>query len=72
MRFNKKELSGIIGERIRQIRNNKGLSIESLSIDCDMDPTQLSRIELGKINTSVYQIYKLCAALDVSVNEVLF
>lgn len=68
----KKTISKNIGNRIRQKRNKKGISIETLALNSDMDTTQLSRIELGKINTSIYQIYKICDALEVSVNEILF
>jgi transcriptional regulator with XRE-family HTH domain len=35
-----------------------------------MDYSQLSRIERGKINTSVYQIYTLARVLEVPANSI--
>jgi transcriptional regulator with XRE-family HTH domain len=35
-----------------------------------MDYSQLSRIERGKINTSVYQVYILARVLNVPVDSV--
>jgi hypothetical protein len=36
-----------------------------------MDYTQLSRIELGKINTSLFQIHKIAFALNISTSSIL-
>jgi len=36
-----------------------------------MDYTQLSRIELGKINTSLFQIHKIAIALGINSSEIL-
>lgn len=59
-----------VGTKIREIRTNKGLSIEKLANEAGIDYTQLSRIELGKINTSVYQVYVISKSLSVSVPEI--
>lgn len=61
----------LLGERIRKLRNENHLSLESLAFKADMDYTQLSRIELGKINTSTYQIYKIAEALNISILDIL-
>jgi transcriptional regulator with XRE-family HTH domain len=71
MQLTKEEVKKTVGEKIRSIRLKKNLSIESLAIDADMDYTQLSRIELGKINTSIYQIYKLASALQVPLSNII-
>jgi len=42
-----------------------------LSFKADMDYKQLSRIELGKINTSIYQIYKIANALQINASEII-
>ena len=44
----------LIGERIRKLRIVNQLTLETLAFKADMDYTQLSRIELGKINTSLF------------------
>lgn len=70
MSFSKEEISRYIGNQIREIRVEKGLTIETLSHQSGIDYTQISRIELGKINTSIYQIYKICQFLEIPVSEI--
>ncbi len=61
----------LIGLRIRKLRTDNQLTLENLAFKADMDYTQLSRIELGKINTSLFQIYKIALALKVSSTDIL-
>ncbi len=70
MNLDKQTVCKKIGIKIREIRTNKGLSIEKLANEAGIDYTQLSRIELGKINTSVYQVYVISNSLSVSVPEI--
>ncbi|MBP6054913.1 MAG: helix-turn-helix transcriptional regulator [Cytophagaceae bacterium] len=69
MESSKKEISRKVGANIRVIRLAKGLTIEKLASDANMEYTQLSRIELGQINTSLFQVYKIAQALDVKMCE---
>ena len=71
MSHNKDIVVKLIGERIRKLRTDNQLTLETLAFKADMDYTQLSRIELGKINTSLYQIYKIAVALQISSAEIL-
>jgi transcriptional regulator with XRE-family HTH domain len=70
MSMKREEVSKKIGESIRQIRLSKGLSIEKVASGANIDYTQLSRIELGKINTSIYQLYCISRSLDVPVPQI--
>lgn len=47
----------------------KKLSIEEVANEAGIEYTQLSRIELGKINTSIYQIYRIAVTLDIEIQE---
>jgi transcriptional regulator with XRE-family HTH domain len=69
MESSKKELSKLVGFNIRTIRIKKGLTIENLAAEANMEYTQLSRIELGHINTSIFQVYKIAKALSVNICE---
>ncbi|MEN9385773.1 MAG: hypothetical protein RLZZ185_514 [Bacteroidota bacterium] len=69
MESSKKEISKLVGLNIRTIRIKKGLTIENLAAEANMEYTQLSRIELGQINTSIFQIYKIAIALSVNICE---
>ena len=68
--INKKDVSKKVGIKIRELRLSKGLSMEQLAFDAGMEYTQLSRIELGKINTSIYHVYKISNSLSVTVPEI--
>ena len=69
MKFKKDEVVKKVGSKIREIRMSKGLSIEKAALDAEMEYTQLSRIELGKINTSIYQVYKISNSLSITIPE---
>lgn len=59
--------SSQVGFKLRQIRNEKNISIEELANRSDMTYSQVSRIELGKINTTCYTLYVLSKVLDVHI-----
>ena len=70
MKLKKNELVGKVGIKIREIRKTKGLTIEKLANDAEIESKQLRRIELGQINTSLYQIYNLTYTLDVPMKDI--
>jgi transcriptional regulator with XRE-family HTH domain len=57
------------GQAIRAMRNRRGLSQESLALQCGLDRTYISGIERGTRNPSLTNILKLAAALDVRPAE---
>jgi transcriptional regulator with XRE-family HTH domain len=59
----------LFGSKLRLIRQSKGLSMEKLAALSSFEYSQISRIELGQINTSLDTIFKLAKALDVSPKE---
>ena len=67
----KEELSNSIGKIIRELRLSKKMSLECLSNETGIGYSQLSRIERGKINTSIYQIYLIIKTLNVPINTLL-
>jgi transcriptional regulator with XRE-family HTH domain len=71
MSHNKDTVVKLIGERVRKLRIDKHLTLENLAFKADMDYTQLSRIELGKINTGLFQIHKIAIALGINCSEIL-
>jgi transcriptional regulator with XRE-family HTH domain len=54
---------------VRELRKQKGLSQESLALACDLDRTYIGGVERGERNISLLNIYKIAAALGVSVRE---
>jgi transcriptional regulator with XRE-family HTH domain len=66
----KEEIANQLGHKIRTLRVQKNMTMEELALESGMDYSQLSRIERGKINTSVYQIYTLARVLEVPANSI--
>jgi len=58
-----------IGERIKTLRQTKGLSQRQLAIEANKDPQSLERVENGKICPSVYYLKEVCDALGVSLED---
>jgi transcriptional regulator with XRE-family HTH domain len=70
MKFNKKDFAIVLGKRVRELRIRRGLTLEALALEAGIEIKQLSRIEYGEINTTVYQIYNLSQCLEINLNEV--
>jgi transcriptional regulator with XRE-family HTH domain len=60
------DISKIIGDRIRILRNSKGLSIEELAHRADISNTHLGHIERGDRSPTVDMLGKIVVALDIS------
>ncbi|WP_426062684.1 helix-turn-helix domain-containing protein [Flavobacterium sp. DSP2-3-1] len=57
------------GHKIKQLREQKGYSIEYLANIANIDRTYISDIEKGKRNISLLIIEKLSKALEVTIQE---
>lgn len=66
----KKDFQLILGGCVRKIRVSKKISVEELAHESGLTYSQISRIELGKINPTSYTLFKMSEALGVSVNEI--
>jgi transcriptional regulator with XRE-family HTH domain len=58
-----------VGARIRQFRNAKGISQETLGHLAELDRTYITSVENGKRNISIVNIQKICKALDISISK---
>jgi hypothetical protein len=63
----KEELAIKIGCNIRKTRKAKHLTIKDLAFCADIEYTQVSRIERGKLNTSAYNLYIISKALETNI-----
>ena len=59
----------VFGERIRSLRQNRGLSQERLAEVAGIHRTYLSSLERGERNVSLDNIYAIAAALGISPAE---
>ena len=60
-----------LGYRIRYLRQNKGLSIESLAFEAEINRNYLGDLERGVRNPTVAVLNKIAKALDIDLS-VLF
>ena len=60
-----KEVMKTVGNRIRQLRKEKGLSQFRLSIEADLTKNQVGRIERAERNTSLVTLNRIAMALEV-------
>jgi transcriptional regulator with XRE-family HTH domain len=61
-----------IGEKVRALRLEKGLTQMELAFRCnDKDYSQINRIELGKVNFSVSYLSLLASVLEVEPKDLL-
>lgn len=69
-----KEKSKILtkfGERVREVRIEKGLSQEQLAYLADVHRTYIGMIERAEKNITLINIEKIANALNVNINELL-
>ena len=57
------------GERVRNLRKQKGLSQEALALTCNLDRTYIGGVERGERNISLLNIHKIATALSIPVKE---
>ncbi|MFI3283076.1 MAG: helix-turn-helix transcriptional regulator [Rikenellaceae bacterium] len=60
-----------ISQNIRTIRVNKGLTVQEVAYRCNIERSNLSRIEAGKSNLTIKTICQICDALEVSFESVV-
>ena len=60
-----------IGDRIREIRVSKQISQEALANESELDYSQINRMELGKVNFTISNLYRIAKALDIDPKELL-
>ena len=58
-----------VGNRIRELRNETGLSQEKFAFKIGMDRTDFASVELGKRNIALKNIEKIANGLGVTLSE---
>lgn len=64
-----KEILIQFGNRVRELRQKKGLSQEELSFKADMHRTYIGMIERAEKNITLINIEKIANALDISIEN---
>ena len=69
----KSDLLQLLGKRIKKLRLEKGMSQVDLvaRMQGNIDTTNISRIESGRTNPTVYSLYRLSEAFEISISELV-
>jgi transcriptional regulator with XRE-family HTH domain len=68
----REELIGPVGERLREYRQQAGLSLRALARDIEVSPSLISQIEHGKATPSVGTLYAIVSRLGISLDGLFF
>jgi transcriptional regulator with XRE-family HTH domain len=69
VRKREQAIKAAFGQRVRELRTEKGLSQEALALACDLDRTYIGGIERGERNVSLVNIQKIAEALEVPARD---
>lgn len=58
-----------LGQRIKNLRNEKGISQEKFALSIDMDRTYYASVESGKRNISINNIQKIANGLGITLEQ---
>ena len=58
-----------LGDRIKELRKETGLSQEKFALKIDMDRTYFATVESGKRNISLQNIEKIANGLNNTISE---
>ena len=60
-----------LGIHLRQLREKKNMSQQDLANDSSIPKSQVARIELAQINTTVKTLIKIANALEIEPKDLL-
>jgi transcriptional regulator with XRE-family HTH domain len=63
------EIVVLFGKNVRQLRIMRNKTQEELAEDIGISQVQIARIESGKINTSILNLYLISKALNASPTD---
>ena len=69
----KSDLLRLLGKKIKKLRLERGMSQVDLvaKMQGNIDTTNISRIEAGRTNPTIYSLYRLSEALEISMSELV-
>ena len=65
----KKKILVAFGDKVRELRKEKGISQEELSYKADLHRTYIGMIERAEKNLTLTNIEKIAKALDVDIKS---
>jgi putative transcriptional regulator len=65
------ELKKKIGQRIVELRTQKGWSQSDLARACKKDRQAIEKLENGKVNATAYTLFEVAEAMGVSLSRLV-
>ncbi len=69
--MSRKELLLLFGKTLKKIRKDKGISYRELAQLCDVDHSQISKIEKGYVSIQITTLFELAKGLGVNAKDLL-
>ena len=60
-----------IASKIRELRKLRNMTIQELAYHCEIERSNMSRIEAGKTNVTIRTLCKICNALGVELSSII-
>lgn len=61
----------VFGERLRQLRHDKLMTIEQVAEIAGLHPNYLSSVERGERNVSLFNIWRIASGLDLTAEYLM-
>ena len=58
-----------LGSQIRRFRKEQNMSLDKLAALCDYEKANLSRIESGKTNATVFTLYNISKVMNIDMRR---
>jgi len=71
IRIRNEQLIVAFGERVRALRQQKGLTIEKLAALADIEYRQRSDVERGKVNPTISTAHAIAKGLEIGFGELM-
>jgi putative transcriptional regulator len=67
----KKKLQLAIGKRIKTLREERNIPQQDLAAKCNIEKSNLSRLESGGTNPTIYTLQKIADNLNVTLIDIV-
>ncbi|MBX9734239.1 MAG: helix-turn-helix domain-containing protein [Chitinophagaceae bacterium] len=58
-----------LGQKLKLMRQAKGLTLKELGYRVDKDPQSISRVEMGDINPTYLYLMQICEGLEIEMTD---
>ena len=58
-----------VGKRIKELRQQQGMSQEEFAFKCDLDITYITSLERGRRNVSLENLEKIAKAFNMTLSQ---